>query len=149
LKRRKNPFYPIAAFSPIYLQANKEKRNVEVGANLFIGGLDQEVDDKLLHDTFAAFGGVLNARVMVDANDGKSKGIGFVNFDNFDSADMGTLFYFYDLHSCQCFSDSHPWCLAAIAAMNGQFLCGSQVQVQFAYKKEGVKGERHGSAAGS
>jgi splicing factor 3B subunit 4 len=43
----------------------------------------------LLHDTFAAFGGVTNARVMCDPDDGKSKGFGFVSFDSFESADMG------------------------------------------------------------
>jgi hypothetical protein len=29
---------------------------MDVGANLFIGGLSEEVDEKLLYDTFSAFG---------------------------------------------------------------------------------------------
>ena len=30
-----------------------------VGANLFIGGLHMDVDEKLLYDTFSAFGGII------------------------------------------------------------------------------------------
>jgi hypothetical protein len=36
----------------------------------------------------------------------------------------------------------------AIEAMNGQFLCNRAIHVSYAYKKDGSKGERHGSAAG-
>jgi hypothetical protein len=32
--------------------------------------------------------------------------------------------------------------------MNGQFLCNRAIHVSYAYKKDGSKGERHGSAAG-
>jgi splicing factor 3B subunit 4 len=105
------------------MQANKEKRAVDVGANLFVGGLDAEVDDKMLHDTFGAFGGILSCRVMCDPDDGKSKGFGFVSFDSFEASDL------------------------ALAAMNGQYLCGTQIHATYAYKKEGSRGERHGSAA--
>ena len=50
------------------------------------------------------------------------------------------LYFFFSI-----FSSHH----AAVAAMNGQYLSGSQIHVQFAYKKDGVRGERHGSAAGA
>lgn len=33
--------------------------SVDPGANLFIGGLHQDVDEKLLYDTFSAFGGII------------------------------------------------------------------------------------------
>lgn len=32
---------------------------MDVGANLFVGNLDPEVDEKLLYDTFSAFGMIL------------------------------------------------------------------------------------------
>ena len=34
---------------------------LDVGANLFIGNLDPDVDEKLLYDTFSAFGGISGA----------------------------------------------------------------------------------------
>lgn len=44
-------------------KAAQDKRTLEVGANLFIGNLDGEVDDQLLFDTFSSFGNLLNAKV--------------------------------------------------------------------------------------
>lgn len=43
----------------IKLQASANQRNLDVGANIFIGNLDPEVDEKLLYDTFSAFGVIL------------------------------------------------------------------------------------------
>ncbi len=41
----------------------QDKKNQEVGANLFIGNLDEMVDEKMLYDTFANFGVILFAKV--------------------------------------------------------------------------------------
>ena len=41
-------------------KASQDRKNREIGANLFIGSLDPEVDEKLLYDTFSAFGGILS-----------------------------------------------------------------------------------------
>lgn len=41
------------------LQASAHQKNLDVGANIFIGNLDPEVDEKLLYDTFSAFGVIL------------------------------------------------------------------------------------------
>ncbi|KAK4842572.1 hypothetical protein QYF36_023984 [Acer negundo] len=38
------------------LLASQDKKSLDVGANLFIGNLDPDVDEKLLYDTFSAFG---------------------------------------------------------------------------------------------
>lgn len=103
-------------------KATDDKKSADVGANLFIGSLANEVDEKLLSDTFGAFGPVLEAKVARDMDSGLAKGYGFVNFDNFESAD------------------------AAIEAMNGQFLCNKPITVQYSFKKDG-KGERHGTPA--
>ena len=40
-------------------QASAHQKNLDVGANIFIGNLDPEVDEKLLYDTFSAFGVIL------------------------------------------------------------------------------------------
>jgi RNA recognition motif-containing protein len=38
------------------MQASSDKKQLDVGANLFIGNLDENVDERLLYDTFSAFG---------------------------------------------------------------------------------------------
>ena len=40
-------------------KASSHQKNLDVGANIFIGNLDPEVDEKLLYDTFSAFGVIL------------------------------------------------------------------------------------------
>ena len=37
-------------------QASSDKKQLDVGANLFVGNLDENVDERLLYDTFSAFG---------------------------------------------------------------------------------------------
>lgn len=41
-------------------KAKRDGRNIDVGANLFIGNLDPDVDEKLLYDTFSAFGVIVS-----------------------------------------------------------------------------------------
>lgn len=42
-----------------FSQASAHNKNLDVGANVFIGNLDPEIDEKLLYDTFSAFGVIL------------------------------------------------------------------------------------------
>jgi len=135
------------------LRVNKAKRDgktIDVGANLFVGNLDPEVDEKLLYDTFSAFGVIITTpkvpfflhfpllvvaniclllncslQIMRDPETGESRGFGFVSFDSFESSD------------------------AAIEAMNGQYLCNRTITVSYAIKKDSKTGERHGSEAGA
>ena len=41
------------------LQAASNTKSLDVGANIFIGNLDPEIDEKLLYDIFSAFGVIL------------------------------------------------------------------------------------------
>lgn len=104
-------------------KASQDKKSLDVGANLFIGNLDPDVDEKLLYDTFSAFGVIVtNPKIMRDPETGNSRGFGFISYDSFEASD------------------------AAIEAMNGQYLCNRQITVSYAYKKD-TKGERHGTPA--
>lgn len=47
--------------------------------------LDKSIDNKALHDTFSAFGNILSCKIATDPS-GQSKGYGFVQFDNEESA---------------------------------------------------------------
>lgn len=104
-------------------KVSQDKRTQEVGANLFVGNLSEEVDEKQLKDIFTAFGVVLSTKIMRDPESGMSKKYGFVSFDNFDSAD-----------------DS-------IKKLNGQYISGKPIEVTYAYKKDTKSGDKHGSVA--
>jgi len=104
-------------------KASSDKKQLDVGANLFIGNLDENVDERLLYDTFSAFGIMATtAKIARDPSSGISKGYGFVSYTDFESSD------------------------AAVESMNGQFLMNKAITVQYAFKKDG-KGERHGTSA--
>ncbi|TRY79911.1 hypothetical protein TCAL_12772 [Tigriopus californicus] len=104
-------------------KASAHQKNLDVGANIFIGNLDPEVDEKLLYDTFSAFGVILTTpKIQRDPDSGNSKGFAFINYASFEASD------------------------AAIEAMNGQYLCNRAISISYAFKKDS-KGERHGSAA--
>lgn len=55
---------------------------------------------------------VISTKITRDPEEGVSQGHGFVSYDNFNSSD------------------------AAIAQMNGQYLSGRQIRVEYAIKKD-------------
>lgn len=109
-------------------KASKDNRQLDVGANIYIGNLDPDVDEKLLYDTFSAFGGIQQTpKIMRDPDTSESMGYGFVSFNSFEASDL------------------------AIECMNGQFLSNRAITCQYAFKKDrerhGSQAERHGSQA--
>jgi cold-inducible RNA-binding protein len=57
-----------------------------MATKLFVGSLPWAVDDAQLQQLFADFGQVLTAKVIVDRDTNRSKGYGFVEFENDDEA---------------------------------------------------------------
>jgi len=53
-----------------------------MATKLFVGSLPWAVDDQGLSDLFAEFGTVASAKVIMDRETGRSKGFGFVEFDD-------------------------------------------------------------------
>ena len=100
----------------------QDKRVQEVGANLFVGNLSEDINEKSLKDIFSSFGVVLSTKIMRDPESGISRHYGFVSFDNFDSSDN------------------------AILKLNGQYIKGRPIEVTYAYKKD-TKNEKHGNIA--
>lgn len=54
---------------------------------LFVGNLSYSVNDEQLADMFASFGEVASAAVIMDRQTGRSKGFGFVEFNDDSAAD--------------------------------------------------------------
>ncbi|KAK4585656.1 hypothetical protein RGQ29_023062 [Quercus rubra] len=77
-------------------------------SKLFVGGLSYNTDEQSLKDAFAGFGDVIDAKVIVDRDTGRSRGFGFVNFTSDESAS------------------------SALSAMDGQELNGRNIRVSFA-----------------
>lgn len=105
-------------------QSSVDRTSQDVGAHLFVGNLVDEVDEKLLHDAFSSFGPLIEAPyIMRDVPNSKARRYGFVKYSQFEHSD------------------------AAIAAMNGQYICNHPITVQYAFKKDSDSRERHGSNA--
>jgi cold-inducible RNA-binding protein len=54
---------------------------------LFVGGLSWGTNDDTLKDAFVSFGEISEAKVITDRETGRSRGFGFVTFDEGDAAD--------------------------------------------------------------
>jgi cold-inducible RNA-binding protein len=79
---------------------------------VFVGGLPFSTTDDELRDAFAAHGAVASATVVKDRDSGRSKGFGFVEFENDDEGK------------------------AAEKALNGSELGGRSISVAEARPKE-------------
>lgn len=90
---------------------------------LYVGNLPYSTRDEELRAMFAEFGTVASARVIMDNQTGRSRGFGFVEFDDAAQAQ------------------------AAIAAMNGREVGGRALAVNEA-RAQGAGGERRGPRGG-
>ena len=79
---------------------------------IFVGNLSYNTNDDSLRDAFESFGSVTDAKVILDRESGKSRGFGFVEFENSDEADK------------------------AIADMDGQDLDGRSLTVNVAQERK-------------
>eukprot|EP00262_Sarcandra_glabra_P009693 TRINITY_DN2421_c0_g1_i1.p1 TRINITY_DN2421_c0_g1~~TRINITY_DN2421_c0_g1_i1.p1 ORF type:complete len:158 (-),score=42.82 TRINITY_DN2421_c0_g1_i1:225-698(-) len=95
-------------------------------SKLFIGGLSYGVDDQSLRDAFNSFGDVVEARVITDRDTGRSRGFGFVNFADDQSASK------------------------ALSDMDGQELNGRNIRVSYANDRPsgGFRGGYGGGGGG-
>jgi RNA recognition motif-containing protein len=83
-----------------------------VSKKLFVGSLPWAVNDEGLKEAFTPYGNVVSATVVKDRRSGRSKGFGFVEFENDSEAK------------------------AAIEALNGKELQGRNIVVNEAKPKE-------------
>ncbi|KAJ6800125.1 glycine-rich RNA-binding protein 7 [Iris pallida] len=96
-------------------------------SKLFIGGLSYGTDDQSLKEAFTNYGEVIEARVIMDRETGRSRGFGFVTFTSSEEAS------------------------SAITAMDGKDLHGRMVRVNYATDRNrgfGGGGGGYGSGGG-
>lgn len=86
-------------------------------SKLFVGGLSLHTNEQVLRDAFSLYGQVLEASVIVDRDNGQSKGFGFVQFASKMEADN------------------------ALEEMNGRFLDGRNIHVDIAYLRLHYNGD--------
>ena len=83
---------------------------------LFVGSLSWNINDQSLRDAFAPHGEISEATVISDRDTGRSRGFGFVTFEDDEAADK------------------------AVAALNGTELDGRTIRVDVAQAKERNRG---------
>lgn len=57
-----------------------------MATKLFVGSLPWAIDDNQLEELFSEFGQVSSAKVIIDRDTNRSKGFGFVEFEDDDAA---------------------------------------------------------------
>ncbi|XP_022769292.1 glycine-rich RNA-binding protein 3, mitochondrial-like [Durio zibethinus] len=80
-------------------------------SKLFVGGISYQTDDQSLKEAFSKYGEVIEARVILDRETGRSRGFGFVTYTSTEDAS------------------------SAIQALDGQPLLGRQVRVNYAAER--------------
>ena len=85
-----------------------ERKTGAMAKKLFVGSLSWDTTDDGLHEAFAQFGEISEAKVICDRDSGRSRGFGFVTFEDDEAADK------------------------AMSAMNGFELDGRPIRVDVA-----------------
>ena len=68
----------------MWAERNADNRKAGVG-NVFVKGLNPDIDSRTLHDTFEVFGSIASAKVARD-DDGQSLGYGYVQYETPEAA---------------------------------------------------------------
>ncbi|CAN1193900.1 Glycine-rich RNA-binding protein 2, mitochondrial [Linum perenne] len=82
-----------------------------MSSKLFVGGLSYTTDDQSLKEAFDRYGDVVDAKVILDRDTGRSRGFGFVNFSDSEAAN------------------------SALSSMDGQELQGRNIRVSLANER--------------
>lgn len=82
-----------------------------MGSKVFVGGLAWATDDATLADVFGRYGELVEAKVIMDRDTGRSRGFGFVTYSDDKSAQE------------------------AVQGMNGQQLDGRTLRVDIATER--------------
>ncbi|KAF3654240.1 Glycine-rich RNA-binding protein 3, mitochondrial [Capsicum annuum] len=80
-------------------------------SKIFVGGLSYGTDESSLREAFSQYGEVIEARVILDRDTGRSRGFGFISFPSSEEA------------------------TSAMQAMDGQDLHGRRIRVNYATEK--------------
>lgn len=80
-------------------------------SKLFVGGISFQTDDNSLKEAFDKYGNVVEARIIMDRDTGRSRGFGFVTYTSSEEAS------------------------SAIQALDGQDLHGRRVRVNYATER--------------
>lgn len=107
----KNSMHPDAAIEADSERSIATPGNAAGNYHIFVGDLSSQVDDSTLQTFFSRFQSLADVRVMYDAETGKSRGFGFISFRNSHDADR------------------------CIATMQGQWLGGRQIRINWANQK--------------
>ncbi|KAK5003662.1 hypothetical protein LTR28_009889 [Elasticomyces elasticus] len=91
---------------------NSDEPPTRPSSNLYVGGISWNVDEDWLKREFEAYGAVKSARIITDRNTGKSKGFGYVEFEEVEHAK------------------------AALDALNGSMLDGRSLKCDFSQPRE-------------
>jgi RNA recognition motif-containing protein len=91
---------------------------------LFVGGLAWETDDTSLANAFSSYGEVVEAKVITDRETGRSRGFGFVTFQDEAAAS------------------------SAMQGMNGRELDGRALRVDLATEQAPRRNEYSGGGGG-
>ncbi len=91
---------------------------------LFVGGLPWATDDEALHEGFEKHGTLVEAKVITDRESGRSRGFGFVTYENEEDAQT------------------------ALEALNGTDFGGRRIKVDFAQERAPRRDDWGGGGGG-
>ncbi|XP_022879462.1 glycine-rich RNA-binding protein 3, mitochondrial-like [Olea europaea var. sylvestris] len=110
----------VSASNPVFFQAIRNMSS----SKLFVGGLSYNMDEMSLREAFAGCGEVVEARIIMDRETGRSRGFGFVTYTSTDEAS------------------------SAIQELDGQELQGRRIRVNYATERSRGGGFGGGFGAG-